>query len=158
MEHTYDSILGLIQARGRPEVSRRVANNTYAERLDQLDDGRFVRCDEYADPPARPDAVGIRLHHDYIVIFTRDERLILNHGDKLTNTTLERLNQFSPLKVTRGFPWRVCSRQRGINGWTKDFHHPILFQRDADGEWASTGVGVHIGEGLRHRSTRPSKS
>jgi hypothetical protein len=142
MEHTYESILGLIQARGKPVVSRRVANNTYAERLvrNETPTGVFYEL-EPDDTPlvAKPTAVGIRLHENHIVIFTRFNELILDHYDILTQTTLNRLNEFSPLKVLRGAPWAVAGPHRA---WIKSFVGPLLFERNLSGEWAPVSVSA----------------
>lgn len=57
--------------------SRKVANNTYAHRIDA-------------------DNIGIRLHATDVLTFSRDGAITLNTGGWYTVTTKERLNRFLP--------------------------------------------------------------
>lgn len=69
---TYQELDSLL---GRRE-SRKIGNNTYAERLG-------------------PDAIGIRLHRTHVVILS-PVRVVLNSGGWHTNTTKDRINTFLP--------------------------------------------------------------
>lgn len=69
--------------------SRKVGNNTYAE---ILSDG----------------SVGIRLHSTYVVKIHEDGTYTLNSGGWQTNTTKDRINTYSPVRVYQHkFEWYV---------------------------------------------------
>lgn len=76
--------------RGKRNAERRkVGNNTYAE---ILSDG----------------SVGIMLHSTYVVKIHADGTYTLNSGGWQTSTTKDRINQYSPKKVSqRQYEWFV---------------------------------------------------
>lgn len=74
---------------GRYAERRKMANNTYAERIDE-------------------DRIGIRLHDTHVVIYHRDGSVELDTGGWFTVTTKDRINAWAPCRVwsERG-EWRV---------------------------------------------------
>ena len=86
----WDEILGT-------RNSRKVANNTYAERIGA-------------------DTIGIRLHNTYIVEYHRDRSIIINDGGYRTVTTKARINDFIPTTwrvFQQDWEWYVTGRQAG---------------------------------------------
>ena len=75
---------------GRCSKSRKLANNTYLERINS-------------------DTIAVRLHDTDVVTFHSDGRTVLNTGGWRTVTTKERMNRFSPFAVwTRNGVWYVA--------------------------------------------------
>ena len=62
--------------------SRKLANNTYLVRIDD-------------------NTIGVRLHSTYVVTYHTDGRIVLNSGGWQTVTTKQRMNEYSPLRVTQ---------------------------------------------------------
>lgn len=112
------TIADAARSQGKVAVSKRVANNTYAERYDG--NGTFEE----------PDAVGIRLHNTTVVKYTKTGELVLNSGGWQTVTTKDRINGFTPsdIKVfsVKG-EWRV-KYQHGWDGPTVPFTDGITFE------------------------------
>lgn len=98
---SYGHILNLAVSRGAASKSKRVANNTYAERY--VGDGTLEE----------PEAVGIRLHNTVVVKYTRTGELILDTGGWRTVTTKDRINSYTPNWVrvfSEKGEWRVSTR------------------------------------------------
>lgn len=68
--------------------SRKIAHNTYLERLDA-------------------DTIGVRLHSTYVVRFNADGTTRLDSGGWLTVTTKERMNRYLPAGYSIGAVRRV---------------------------------------------------
>ena len=83
---------------------RKMANNTYLE-WDDTTEGRVYH---------------IRLHRTRIISFYRDGTVELNTGGWQTNTTKDRINVFSPLRVWQmNHVWYVSA---------PEIHQPIHFR------------------------------
>jgi hypothetical protein len=95
------------QLAGRCEKSRKLANNTYAERR-------------------QSGAIAIRLHQTDIVTFNQDGSIVANTGGWKTSTTKARLNDYLPCRI-----WQ----QRGQwffthNGKQLEFADGLTFNPD----------------------------
>lgn len=93
-------------------LSKKVANNTYAE-LRLLSNGVArapLSVQDWEDYPETHRAVAIRLHKTDVVTYTGDGRLLLSTGGWKTMTTKARINDFTPTGVNvyslKG-DWRV---------------------------------------------------
>jgi len=91
---------------GRNSQSRKLANNTYAER--------------------RGDHIAIRLHQTDIVKFHPDGTITANTGGWKTHTTKDRLNEYLPVRI-----WQKSGRWFiGSNGGTVEFADGITIHPD----------------------------
>lgn len=85
----------------RPQ--KKVANNTYLVRTS-------------------PDCIGVRLHDTIVVYLFDDGTTRLNSGGYQTNTTKNRINAFSPLRVKQvKNVWSVWTPKNRFIGLFKDF-------------------------------------
>ncbi len=91
---------------GRNQRSRKLANNTYAERRDA-------------------DTIAIRLHATDVVTYHKDGRVVFNDGGWLTVTTKERMNQCGPDWLSVG-----SIRGRWFVTLAGDYSNPVPY---ADG-------------------------
>jgi hypothetical protein len=100
---------------GRNQRSRKLANNTYAERRDA-------------------ETIAIRLHATDVVTYHKDGRVVLNDGGWLTVTTKERMNSFGPDYVSIGSNkgrWYVVLAPRPpVTDQYRDWANPVPY---ADG-------------------------
>lgn len=92
---------------GRNSKSRKLANNTYAERRS---DG----------------SIAIKLHSTDVVTFKPDNSVVLNSGGWKTHTTKERINSFAPVRL-----WQKSGRWfLGSNGSTIEFADGLTIHAD----------------------------
>jgi hypothetical protein len=103
---------------GRNQRSRKLANNTYAERRDA-------------------ETIAIRLHAtDVVMTYHKDGRVVLNDGGWLTVTTKERMNSFGPDYMNIG-----SVRGRWYVTLNRDWDNPVPYK---DGITFLNGA-VHTG-------------
>ncbi len=101
---SYGHIAAQAYSRGKPVTSKKIANNTYAERY--IGNGSLEE----------PDAVGIRLHNTVVVKYTKTGELVLDTGGWKTVTTKDRINSYTPNWVrvfSEKGEWRVATRPWG---------------------------------------------
>lgn len=81
---TYAELDALLMRNGKPVPSRKVANNTYAQRLPSMVGNR----------------IGIKFHDTFVVIYDENEGIRLDTGGWITQATCARINRFTPSTIT----------------------------------------------------------
>lgn len=118
---SFTYVTALAQSRGKRVLSKRVANNTYAElRLVSVFDAtRIVEPASVLDWEGTPEqrrAVAVRLHDTDVITYRGDGTVQFDTGGWKTSTTKDRINSYAPstLRVysDRG-DWRVSYGQYG---------------------------------------------
>lgn len=99
-----------LQLQGRNKSSRKLDNNTYAER--------------------RGEDIAIRLHQTDILTYKKDGTIVANSGGWKTTTTKDRLNNYLPSG------WSV-SQRKGLWYWRNWDQDDVLF---TDGDYIKNGI------------------
>ena len=112
---SFTYVTALAQSRGERVLSRRVANNTYAELriVSVFDAARIIEpmsVLEWEDTPEQRRAVAVRLHDTDVVTYRANGTVSLDTGGWKTAVTKDRINSYCPSTV-RVFSdksgWRV---------------------------------------------------
>lgn len=97
----YQEVFGRIVAHGKPALSKRVANHTYAElrihRAGAVTAPETVQ--EWDELPTAQQAVAIRFHKTDVVLYHSDGTIVLSSGGWHTNSTRARINDWLPRRV-----------------------------------------------------------
>ena len=118
---SFSYVTALAQSRGSRVLSRRVANNTYAElRIVSVFDGKRIiepaSVIEWEGTPEQRRAVAVRLHDTDVITYRGDGTVQFDTGGRKTSTTKDRINSYAPstLRVwsDKG-DWRVSYGQYG---------------------------------------------